>query len=159
MIPGKGVDTAIELANYTNTKLIIAGPEYDDTYHKYHSNSNLEFTGFVNAETRKLLMSDARAIIGPTKFLEPFGNMVIEGYFSGTPAITPDWGGFVDTVQNGVTGFRCRSFKEYVHALENINSIDNEVCYRYAMNNYTDEVVHKKFDMYIKNLISEINYE
>ena len=159
MIPGKGVDTAIELANYTNTKLIIAGPEYDDTYHKYHNNSNLEFTGFVNAETRKLLMSDARAIIGPTKFLEPFGNMVIEGYFSGTPAITPDWGGFVDTVQNGVTGFRCRSFKEYVHALENINSIDNEVCYRYAMNNYTDEVVHKKFDMYIKNLISEINYE
>jgi hypothetical protein len=68
-------------------------------------------------------MSKAKAIFGLTYYVAPFGNMVAEGYMSGTPAITADWGGFAETVQQGVTGFRCRDFKDIVTAIERIETV------------------------------------
>ena len=110
--------------------------------------------GLCDANQRKVLMRDARAIIGPTYYIEPFGNMVVEGYFSGTPAITTDWGGFVDTVVNGVTGYRCREFKEFINALNNIDKIDPHVCRKWAEDNFSETVVHEKFDFYFKKILS-----
>jgi glycosyltransferase involved in cell wall biosynthesis len=97
-------------------------------------------------------MRDAQAIIGPTYYVEPFGNMVVEGYLSGTPAITTDWGGFTETVVHGVTGYRCREFKDFVNALKNINLIDPKACREWALTNYEETVVHKKFDEYFKKI-------
>jgi glycosyltransferase involved in cell wall biosynthesis len=99
-------------------------------------------------------MRDATAVIGPTYYVEPFGNMVVEGYFSGTPAITTDWGGFADTVVNGVTGFRCREMRDFVHALENIDSIKSEACRQWAMDNYSEEVVHDQFHEYFIKILA-----
>ena len=73
--------------------------------------SHVSCVGYCGVEQRRILMRDARAILGPSLYVEPFGNMVVEGYFSGTPAITSDWGGFVDTVIPGITGYRCRDFE------------------------------------------------
>jgi glycosyltransferase involved in cell wall biosynthesis len=79
--------------------------------------------------------------------------MVAEGYFSGTPAITTDWGGFTETVVQGVTGYRCREFKEFVQALKDIKNINPQDCRDWAMNNYTEEVVHEKLDNYFKKIL------
>jgi glycosyltransferase involved in cell wall biosynthesis len=103
-------------------------------------------------------MKDAKAILGPTYYVEPFGNMVAEGYFAGTPAITTDWGGFTETVVQGVTGFRCREFKEFVDAINNIDKIDPAVCRQWAMDNYSEDVVHKKFDNYFKKILASDFY-
>ena len=78
--------------------------------------------------------------------------MVVEGYLSGTPAITTDWGAFPETVQQGVTGFRCRSFRDIVNAINNIDQIKPKDCRDWAMKNYTDEVVHDRLDQYLQNL-------
>jgi glycosyltransferase involved in cell wall biosynthesis len=74
--------------------------------------------------------------------------MVVEGYLSGTPAITTDWGGFTETVVNGVTGYRCREMREFVDALKNIDKIDPHVCRKYAEENYSEEAVYKKYHEY-----------
>ena len=118
---------------------------------------HVTMVGYCDAEQRRDLMSKAKAIIGPTYYVEPFGNMVVEGYMSGTPAITTDWGGFTETVEHGVTGFRCRNFKDVVTAIENIDTISSQACRRWAEDNCEDTVVHKKFDQYLKN-IQNLNF-
>jgi glycosyltransferase involved in cell wall biosynthesis len=78
--------------------------------------------------------------------------MVAEGYMSGTPAITADWGGFSETVVEGETGFRCRDFGDIISAMENIDSISPSSCRAWAMKNYADDVIHPQFDQYFNKL-------
>ncbi len=148
----KGINVAIQATEKSGHRLVIAGPGELKDLGYTEIPSHVTCVGLCDVEQRRELMKNAKAIIGPTHYVEPFGNMVAEGYFSGTPAITTDWGGFVDTVQHGKTGFRCREFKDFLYALENIDKIDPHYCREWAMQNYSDQVVHKKFDEYFKKL-------
>lgn len=155
VIESKGVRDCIQATERTGDKLIIAGPGTLESLGYESVPDHVTFVGLCNAEQRKDLMKNAKAIFGPTHYVEPFGNMVIEGYFSGTPAITTDWGGFVDTVVNGVTGYRCRSMREFECALKNIHNIDPHACRKFAEENYSEEVVYKKYHEYFLKILDK----
>lgn len=151
VIPNKGLHIAIETTAAAGIKLVIAGS--GDPYY-YYGNlpAHVEYVGFANAEQRKKLMSNAKVLIGATHYLEPFGNMIIEAYLSGTPVITTDWGAFTETVVHGITGYRCREYREFVNAIKNIDQIDPFDCYKFALKNYTHDVVYKKHDEYLQKI-------
>jgi len=157
VIENKGVHIAIQATKEAGKKLIIAGP--GDLYSLGYTSipTHVECVGLCDVEQRRNLMKNAEAIIGPTYYVEPFGNMIIEGYLSGTPAITTDWGGFSETVINSYTGFRCREFKEFVEALDKIKKIHPINCFNFAVENFSEKVVHKKFHDYFLKL-QEINF-
>ena len=154
VIEPKGLHIAIQATERSGHNLIIAGPGNLADLGYSTIPPHVTVVGVCDVEKRKELMKYAKAIIGPTYYVEPFGNMVAEGYFAGTPAITSDWGGFTETVVNGVTGFRCREMREFVNALNCIYTIDPYECRKYAMANYTEEIVHKQFDEYFKKISS-----
>jgi glycosyltransferase involved in cell wall biosynthesis len=154
----KGIHIAIQATEAANKTLLLAGPGTLEELGYSSVPSHVVPLGLCNASQRKSLMRDAQAILGPTHYIEPLGNMVVEGYLSGTPAITSDWGGFTETVVQGVTGFRCREFKEFVHALENIGSIDPHVCRKWAIDNYSEEVVYKKYHDYFNRILAKDFY-
>jgi glycosyltransferase involved in cell wall biosynthesis len=154
----KGINIAIQATKAVGAKLVIAGPGTLQDLGYSEIPEHVTCVGLCNADQRRSLMRDARAIIGPTHYVEPFGNMVVEGYMSGTPAITSDWGGFTETVIQGITGFRCREFREFVYAIENIDKIKSQVCRDWAVENYSEEVVHRKFDHYFQKLINNNFY-
>jgi glycosyltransferase involved in cell wall biosynthesis len=157
VIPNKGLHIAIEATGIAGVKLIVAGPG-DMAFYGYDPlPSHVEYVGFADPEKRKTLMSNAKAILGPTHYLEPFGNMIVESYLSGTPVITSDWGAFTETVVHGVTGYRCREFKEFVNAIKTIDAIDPSNCYNYALKNYTHDVVYEKHDRYLQKII-DLNF-
>lgn len=158
VIENKGLHIAIQATECSGDKLIVAGPGSLEELGYRTLPSHVSYVGVADAEQRRRLMSKAKAIIGPTYYVEPFGNMVVEGYFSGTPAITSDWGGFTDTVLQGQTGFRCREFREFVYALHHIDKIKPNDCYNFAMNNFSETVVHDKFDMYFKKILANNFY-
>jgi len=153
VIEAKGINIAIQATEKTGQRLIIAGPGSLTEMGYATVPDHVTCVGVCDSKQRKELMKNARAILGPSHYVEPFGNMVAEGYFSGTPAITTDWGGFVDTVIQGKTGFRCREFKDFVDAINNIDTIDPHYCRQWAMENYSEEVVHQKFDDYFKKIL------
>jgi glycosyltransferase involved in cell wall biosynthesis len=149
---------AIQATDAAGKKLIIAGPGTLQSMGYLETPSHVTMMGLCDADQRRQLMSGARAILGPTIYVEPFGNMVAEGYMSGTPAITTDWGGFTDTVVQGVTGFRCREFREFVQAIHQIDRIDPHACRKWALDNYEDSVVHDKFDAYLEKIVTKDFY-
>lgn len=154
----KGINVAIQATEAAGKNLVLAGPGTLQDLGYAEVPKHVIPVGLCNAEQRKNLMRDAQAIIGPTHYVEPFGNMVIEGYLSGTPAITTDWGGFTETVVQGVTGYRCREFKEFVHALNNLDKIDPHVCRKWAIDNYSEDVVYKRYDEYFKKILDNNFY-
>ena len=157
IIENKGIHLAIQATKEAGKKLVIAGPGNLSQLGYKENPSHVTMAGLCNVEQRKQIMKNAKAIIGPTYYVEPFGNMVTEGYMSGTPAITTDWGGFTETVQHGLTGFRCREFKEFVDAINRIDEIKPADCRQYAIDNYEDGVVHQQFNNYFEK-IKDLNF-
>lgn len=152
VMKNKGIDLAIQVAERTGHKLIIAGT--GDLANLGYSAvpKHVEVFGYANPEQRKKLLSNAKALMAPTYYIEPFGNMVVESLFSGTPVISSDWGGFIDTNPHNITGYRCRDFNDFVHAVENLDKIHPRNCRMWAEARYDENIVHDQFDTYMKKL-------
>ena len=148
----KGIDLAIQVSEKTGHRLIIAGPGSLSDLGYQTVPKHVEMFGYANAEQRKKLLRDAKALIAPTHYIEPFGNMVAEALMSGTPVMTSDWGGFVETNPHGVTGFRCRDFNDFIQAVDNIHRINHQDCRAWAMDRFSGQVVHDQFDRYLEKL-------
>jgi glycosyltransferase involved in cell wall biosynthesis len=154
----KGIHLAIQMTEHTGQRLIIAGPGDLSALDYQSVPKHVTMFGYANVEQRRQLLRDARVLIAPTYYLEPFGNIVVEALMSGTPVITTDWGGFVDTNVDGVTGFRCRNFQEFVSAMERISEISSQDCRNWAVKNFSETVVHDKFDQYFQRITARNFY-
>lgn len=142
----KGIDLCIQVTQHIGKRLIIAGPTTGLTHLGYSSiPDHVECVGYVGPKERSDLLSKAACLMAPSHYIEPFGNIVAEAQFCGTPVLTTDWGGYVDSVVHGVTGFRCRDFKSFVDSANVINQLSPATCRQWAMQNFSEEVVHNKF--------------
>ena len=113
LITRKGVNIAMELANNLRMPLKVAGGQQAPDVNL--KRPFVEFVGPVGPKERSKLMGNATALLCPTIYLEPFGAIAVEAQMCGTPAISTDWGGFTETIE---PKFRCRSFGEFVSAIE-----------------------------------------
>jgi glycosyltransferase involved in cell wall biosynthesis len=150
LTPEKGVQIAIDASSKLDAKLLLAGQGQLD---KFRLTPNAEWIGFIeDAKVRNDLLRKARAIFVPTQIPEAFGMVVIEALMSGVPVITSDWGAFPETVQHGVTGYRCTTLAEYVAAAENIGSISREGCRRMAEARYSSKVASLLYRNYFERI-------
>lgn len=149
----KGIDLCIQVTKQLGKKLKIAGPS-DTLAHLGYSETpdHVELIGYVGPGERAELLSKAQCLMAPTHYIEPFGNIVAEAQFCGTPVITTDWGGFVDSVVHGVTGYRCKDFNSFVEAAKVIHELDPYNCRNWAEQNFSDKVIHDKFDAWLNKI-------
>jgi len=146
MVSTKGIALAIQVTQHLGQRLLIGSPGRLSHIGYDAVPPHVVELGYLGWRERARLLSRARGLFAPTHYIEPFGNVVAEAAMCGTPVITSDWGGFVDTVIPGVTGFRCRDFQGFVTAASSVAEIDPHICRDWALQEYSDDSVHHKFD-------------
>lgn len=152
----KGLALALDICKKTNKKIIVAGKGLVGANLHLLDGDNVHFFGIANEKERLELMSKAKALIAPTFYTEPFGMVLIEANACGTPVITTDWGAFPEIVENGTNGYRCNLERDFIKALDQIESIDRFKCRKYFEDKFSLEAVWPKFDKYFKDLL-ELN--
>ena len=103
-------------------------------------------------EERNHYMSRATAVLCPTQYIEPFNCVAVEAQLCGTPVISTDWGGFTETVEQGVSGFRCNYLGEFVDAIAACKDLSPRVIRDRAVSKYSLEAVQVQYKRYFTRL-------
>jgi glycosyltransferase involved in cell wall biosynthesis len=142
----KGLEVVVETAKRTGLPLVVAG-----FGEKELIPAGAEFVGVVGPAERARLMGAAAATLMPTLYVEAFGAVAVESQLCGTPAITTDWGAFPETVEHGVSGFRCSSLGEFEDAVRLAGTLDRAAVRRSA-ERFSAERVGPQFISYFGRL-------
>ena len=154
---GKGIHIAVQIVEEIGGRLVVAGPGEVEQYMARTGRPVSDYVthvGLADTETRKRLMSRAKAMLLPSTFLEPFCGVQVEAMLSGTPIVTNDYGAFAEINLHGVTGFRCRTFEQFVWAARNIGRISPQSCRDWATANYSIERVGDMYEDYFATVMN-----
>jgi len=157
LIYRKGLDVAVQVTKTLGLPLIVAGQGalVNPNERLNITDSHVTHVGSVDAEERARLMGGARCVMVPTYYVEPFGGVAVEAQLCGAPVITTDWGAFAETVQHGITGWRCRTFEQFCWAVLHAGDLRPEDCATWARNNYSLARVARMYDEYF-HMVSDI---
>lgn len=148
----KGVGLAVHIAKEAGYKITLVGPGNPKPF--LRDNPHARYLPPVGVEERRKLMSQARAVLCPTLYVEPFCGVHVEAQLSGTPVITTDWGAFAETVLHGITGYRCRTFEQFAWAAKNIGRLNPNDCRRWASDNFSLERVALMYEEFFQQTLN-----
>jgi glycosyltransferase involved in cell wall biosynthesis len=148
--PHKGAHEAIRIAIRTGTKLILCGLIQDAAYFDEKvaplvDGSSIVYKGNVGPEERNQLLGNARALLHPISFEEPFGLSVVEAMMCGTPVIAFERGSMKELIVDGQTGFLVNTIDEAVDAAGNIGAISRMECRRHALAHFSGSIMAERY--------------
>ncbi len=142
----KGALEAIRIAQASGERLIMAGKvdpvdrEYfDGQIRPLIDGDRIRFIGEIGHEEKVKLLGNAKALLAPIQWDEPFGLYFIESMACGTPVIANGRGSVPEVIVDGVTGFIVGSVEEAVARVADIGSLDRRACRERVERNFSAE--------------------
>lgn len=142
--PDKGAHAAIEIAKRSGHCLKIAGLIQDENYFnekiKPHiDNDQVVYLGNADPIMRNELLGNAKALLHPIYFNEPFGLSVVEAMMCGTPVIAFARGSMPELIDDGITGYLVNDVGEAVSAVGELKKISHYACRKHAFGKFSLE--------------------
>lgn len=130
--PEKRPDRAIEIALRAGLKLKIAAKidAADQSYWEeviaplVAANPNVEFIGEISEDQKADFLGNARALLFPIDWPEPFGLVMIEAMACGTPVIAFRKGSVPEVIEDGVTGFIVKDTEDALAAVRSLEKLE-----------------------------------
>lgn len=155
----KGLQVAVQATKALGVELVMIGPDLlEHTGNVFRGldssveGDHIRHLGPVGPADRARIMGEALALWAPTLYCEPWGGVVAEAMFCGTPAITSDFGSFTEIVVNGFNGYRARTLQQFVDAGRDVALLDRDAIREYAIGRWSTAVAADSYDDYFQQL-------
>ncbi len=158
LIARKGPHIAAEIARELGKPLLVAGSGMAEVspglilcMDGTRLEGDVHYVGTVGVEQRNMLMGAAQALLVPTTYIEPFGAVAVEGPLCGTPAVTTDYGAFVETVPRDL---RFNTLAEGCEAVERAMALPPEDVRAQALERFSLDAVAPLYEEWFWRLAS-----
>lgn len=141
----KGAHTAIAVAKATGNRLILAGnvsplieeKAYFELEIKPHlDNHQILYVGALNDQQKNQYLGQAKALLFPIEWNEPFGMVMVEAMACGTPVIAFPMGSVPEVVENELTGFIVENSMDMLNSINSVHLLNREKVRDYATSKF-----------------------
>ena len=139
MSPEKGARAAVAIAREAGAELKIAAKCREPAERRYFAEhvepylgDGIEYVGELDHAEKGVLLRDARALLAPIDWEEPFGLVFAEAAACGTPVLATRRGSVPEVIVDGVTGVVRETPDELVSALPLVDRLDRVAIRRHA---------------------------
>ena len=88
----------------------------------------ITYSGNLSGTRKMNFIAEAKALLFPIQWDEPFGVSVIEALACGTPVVAMNRGAMPEIIKHGVTGFLANNEAEFCEYMGHIEEIDPAAC-------------------------------
>jgi glycosyltransferase involved in cell wall biosynthesis len=156
MAPDKGAHRAVEVARKAGVRILMAAKMREQWERDYFDENvapllgpDAVYLGEVSHERKLELLANARALLFPIRWNEPFGMVMLESMACGTPVLAFPEGAAPEVVEHGKTGYLCEDEAAMVEAMGRLDQLSRADC-RAAVEGYfsTERMVADHVDLY-----------
>jgi glycosyltransferase involved in cell wall biosynthesis len=160
--PEKGPERAVEVATRAGLPLKIAA-KVDRADREYFGavvrplldHPLIEFVGEVDEAGKQELLGNARALLFPIDWPEPFGLVMIEAMACGAPVIAFRRGAVPEVLEDGVTGYIVDGIDDAVRAVALAGRLPRERIRRRFEERFTADRMAKDYIAVYRRLINQ----
>jgi glycosyltransferase involved in cell wall biosynthesis len=159
--PDKGPDLAITACREAGLPLVLAGKCNESSERRYLDEVIRPMLGddvelVVNGDrpTTNRLLTEARCLIMPIRWHEPFGMVMIEAMASGTPVVALRRGSVPEIVRHGTTGWICDELADLPEALHRVSELDADECVTHARSAFGVERMALRYERVYRQAIA-----
>jgi glycosyltransferase involved in cell wall biosynthesis len=142
--PYKGAHLAVEAAHQAGIPLVLAG-KCDEPAEKAYFEEQVApllretdtVFGEADAVSKRRLLANARCVLFPVQWEEPFGMVMIEAMACGTPVVALRGGAVPEVIADGVTGIICDRPDQLAPAIDAAQELDPAACRRHVASHFT----------------------
>ncbi|MDP3057540.1 MAG: glycosyltransferase family 4 protein [bacterium] len=160
----KGTYEAIQVAKKTGMKLIMGGKIdwANEEYKKYYEEKvkphidgkQIVYLGELGDKEKIELLRNAKALLNPINWNEPFGLVTIEAMACGTPVIAFDNGPVREQIIEGKTGFIVKNIDEMAEAVGKIGKIDRAFCQKHAVQHFSAKAMAEGYERVYEKVLA-----
>lgn len=163
--PNKGPDLAILACRAAGLPLVLAGKCTEPDEKRYFNEVVRPLLGgdvelVVNGDrsiTHRLLR-EARCLIMPIRWPEPFGMVMIEAMASGTPVVALGHGAVPEVVRHGYTGWICDDPTQLPDALRRAGELDPDNCVAHVRARFSADQMVRRYEQVYRTAIANAQH-
>jgi len=105
----------------------------------------ISYSGNLGGARKMKFISEAKALLFPIQWEEPFGMAVIEALACGTPVVAMNRGAMPEIIQHGKTGFLANNEEEFAEYMNRVGEIDPIVCRQSVEKKFVASTMAKEY--------------
>lgn len=108
-------------------------------------NPRITYSGNMAGQKKMKFISEAKALLFPIQWEEPFGMAVIEALACGTPVVAMRRGAMPEIIEHGVNGFLADTEEEFAEYMQRVDELDPADCRMSVKQKFSAEVMAKNY--------------
>jgi glycosyltransferase involved in cell wall biosynthesis len=116
-------------------------------------NPRITYSGAIGGRRKLTFLSEAKALLFPIQWDEPFGMSVIEALACGTPVVAMNRGAMPEIIEHGVTGFLANNEEEFAAYMKRVDEIDPKACRKAVEDKFSDDLMAERYIERYKEVI------
>jgi glycosyltransferase involved in cell wall biosynthesis len=149
----KGPQRAIAAARAVDVPIVLAGviqpgqqAFFDSEIAPHIDGDRVQFVGEVGGSAKRTLFANARGLLMPIRWDEPFGMVVVEALACGTPVIAFPEGAVPELIVEGKTGFLVKDERSMAAAIGQLPRIAARDCRAWVAQHCDGDVVAAAYE-------------